>query len=114
MRRPLLPVPTPHFRAPARAPALADAQALCATADLGPFPCLEEGCDGRIAISCSTLARGDACPLRARDVWDRPQRWLAADRVEDLCPHACGRCGDIRRRHGGDVGDTLMRSSCDA
>ena len=91
-------------------------EALCDRGDLGPWPCLEAGCEPHgIAISCSRLA-SSSCDARLDEVWAAPQRWAARMRVWEVCPHACGLCGggpgaeqpDQQQGRGGQMG------SCDA
>jgi hypothetical protein len=89
----------------------------CEQGDLGPFPCLEEGCEAHgVAITCGALRRGGACEKAMTDVWKRPQHWAAGMLVSDVCPVACGRCGrDVETTPAGGGGGGHERiGSCDA
>lgn len=85
----------------------------CARDDLGPWPCLESGCDVHgVVISCARLAGGGVCDQLFRNVWERPQRWIAHMRVWEACPHACGLCGRTTTRRGRGARNSM--GSCDA
>ena len=79
---------------------------LCERGDLGPFPCLEAGCEASgVAVSCDHLARdARACARKFSDVWTHPQLWSAAMRVREACPIACGLCADVVDEYGRYVG----------
>lgn len=84
-------------------------EALCARGDLGPFPCLEDGCEPHgVAISCARLAKGKACDEPFTSVWRRPQRWMEGLRAWEACPVACGLCGEAEPPPSPQMG------SCDA
>ena len=82
--------------------------ALCSRGDLGPFPCLEEGCYA-VAIPCSDLAES-SCDARFAEVWAAPQSWLRDMRVWEACPVACGMCS----RRAVAAGEPRITGSCDA